>query len=194
MVPATHDKYHTIRLSAELEDGLLGRLDAVGGVVAAGVRADRERLALAEVEDREHDVAVLVGLADLELVEPEDPPGHGHLARRLAHRAREVLVLGLRAPAAGARAGNEEALERAVGITDAELLALGVGHRADGQRTVLDLLADGVELRLPLRGVFFRSVPHAGRQPTRRADINASRCKSGTAAPRRRAFPWSSRR
>src|SRR3954463_4180760 len=110
MVLAGPDEYH----SAELEDGLLGRLDAVGGVVVAGVGAHGERLALAEIEDREHDVAVLVGLADLELVEPEDPPRPRHLARRLADRARELLVLGLRAPAARPRAGHEEALERAV--------------------------------------------------------------------------------
>src|SRR3954463_2104514 len=113
------------RVSAELEDGLLGSLDAVGRVVVGRVGADGEGLALAKVEDRQHDVAVLVVLADLELVEPEDAPRDGDLAGRLAHGARELLVLGLRAPAARPRARHEEALERAVGITDAELLALG---------------------------------------------------------------------
>src|SRR3954470_16824464 len=92
--------------SGELEDVLLGRLDPVGRVVVGRVGADRERLALAEVEDRQDDVVVLVLLADLELVEAEDPPRDRHLAGRLAHRARELLVLGLGAPAAGPRAGN----------------------------------------------------------------------------------------
>src|SRR4051794_2297821 len=108
------------RVSGELEDVLLGRLDPVGRVVVGRVGADRERLALAEVEDRQDDVVVLVLLADLELVEAVDAPRDRHLARRLAHGPRELLVLGLGAPAAGPRAGNEEALEGPVGIADAE--------------------------------------------------------------------------
>src|SRR4051812_25173276 len=96
------------RVSGELEDGLLRSLDAIGRVVVGRVGADGEVLALAEVEDRQDDVAVLVVLADLELVEPEDAPRDRDLAGGLAHGPRELLVLGLRAPAARPRAGHEE--------------------------------------------------------------------------------------
>src|SRR3954452_15708915 len=95
------------RVSGELENGLLGSLDAIRRVVVGRVGADGEVLALAEVEDRQDDVAVLVVLADLELVEREDAPRERHLPGGLARGARELLVLGLGAPAAGPCAGHE---------------------------------------------------------------------------------------
>src|SRR3954451_8078214 len=142
-------------LSGELEDALVGGVEAEGRVLVGAVGAHREALLVAEIEDRDdHVLADRLGLADGQLdvlaldlaVEPVDPPRLGQGARGLAYRARELLVELLAAAAARLGAGEEEALVRLVGIADPEALLLSVGQGPDRQRSVRHLTVDVIEL------------------------------------------------